>query len=178
MEYINGSIPLSDKIIFRATGNYSNNSVRTLTLTTARNISSNPVTILSFYHRFDIEIMDNAYVEVSSDGGTSWNSVKYYYGIQNEWTQEVLDITSWLTNKSENSVYMANMQVADGCMLMILRSRITWMSNGISRIRIPLSFALELSKSVQSVTTIISAPKSEFVRISLYDALGIRQEYC
>jgi hypothetical protein len=163
------------------TGNYSNNSVRTLTLTTARNISSNPVTILSFYHRFDIEIMDNAYVEVSSDGGTSWNSVKYYYGIQNEWTQEVLDITE-LADSTTNlkirfTVVTNRAGVADGWYVDDIKiTNYMDVLTGISgNQEIPLSFSLSQNypNPFNPSTTIkYQLPKSEFVRISLYDALG------
>ncbi len=163
------------------TGNYSNNSVRTLTLTTARNISSNPVTILSFYHRFDIELMDNAYVEVSSDGGTSWNSVKYYYGIQNEWTQEILDITE-LADSTTNlkirfTVVTNRAGVADGWYVDDIKiTNYMDVLTGISgNQEIPLSFSLSQNypNPFNPSTTIkYQLPKSEFVRISLYDALG------
>ncbi|MCX7877598.1 MAG: M14 family metallopeptidase, partial [Ignavibacteria bacterium] len=84
------------------TGNYSNSTNRTMTLASGRNISSNPVTILTFWHRHQIEIMDNAYIEVSSDNGTTWNSVKYFNGDQLSWKQEVLDITEYATNVFES----------------------------------------------------------------------------
>jgi hypothetical protein len=152
-----------------------------LTLTTARNISSNPVTILSFYHRFDIEIMDNAYVEVSSDGGTSWNSVKYYYGIQNEWTQEVLDITE-LADSTTNlkirfTVVTNRAGVADGWYVDDIKiTNYMDVLTGISgNQEIPLSFSLSQNypNPFNPSTTIkYQLPKSEFVRISLYDALG------
>jgi len=75
------------------TGLYSNSSIRTMTLQTPLNITANPVVILSFWYKHTIDTLDNAYVDVSSDGGTSWRSEKFYNKTVNNWTKEIIDIT-------------------------------------------------------------------------------------
>ncbi|MBS1518159.1 MAG: T9SS type A sorting domain-containing protein [Bacteroidetes bacterium] len=82
------------------TGNYSNSTTRSMTLLTPLNISSAPVVILSYWYRHSIDTLDNAYVEVSNDGGTSWRSVKFYNKTVSTWTKEVLDITSLAAGSS------------------------------------------------------------------------------
>ncbi|MFZ1321986.1 MAG: M14 family zinc carboxypeptidase [Ignavibacteria bacterium] len=75
------------------TGLYSNSSIRTMTLQTPLNITANPVVILSFWYKHTIDTLDNAYVDISSDGGTSWRSEKFYNKTVNNWTKEIIDIT-------------------------------------------------------------------------------------
>jgi carboxypeptidase T len=81
------------------TGNYGDQNTRSMTLALPINAVTTPVAILSFYTRYDIDPLDNAYIQVSSNNGTNWTSVKYYYGQQLSWKQEVLDITD-LVNAS------------------------------------------------------------------------------
>jgi hypothetical protein len=163
------------------TGNYTNGSVRTLTLTTGRNISNNPVTILTFFHKYTIEVLDNAYIEVSSDNGTTWNSVKYYYGTQSAWQQEVLDITE-LANSSTNlkirfTLVTNGQVVADGWY--VDNIKITNYMDVITGIgsegEIPARFALmqNYPNPFNPSTKIrYSIAKNSFVTIKIYDALG------
>ncbi len=76
------------------TGNYSNNTTRSLTLTTPINVTATPVVILSFWYKHTIDTLDNAYVDVSNDNGSTWQSAKFYNKTAGEWTREVLDVTS------------------------------------------------------------------------------------
>ena len=76
------------------TGNYANNTTRTLTLTTAINVTATPVVILSFWYKHTIDTLDNAYADVSNDNGATWQSAKFYNKTVGAWTREVLDISS------------------------------------------------------------------------------------
>lgn len=76
------------------TGNYSNSTTRSLTLATALNVSVAPIVLISYWYKHTIDILDNAYIEVSGDNGVSWQSAKFYYGTVSAWTKDVIDITS------------------------------------------------------------------------------------
>jgi len=163
------------------TGNYTNSSVRTMTLTTGRNISTVPVTILSFFTRYNIETMDNAYVDVSSDNGTTWSSVKYFYGVQNEWKQEVLDITELAngstTLKIRFTVVTNRNTVADGWYVDNIKlTNYQDVLTGISYTpEVPNVFSLEQNypNPFNPETKIkYSLPKTAMVKLIVYDALG------
>ncbi len=100
------------------TGNYSNSTTRTLTLTTALNVTASPIVILSFWYKHTIDTLDNAYVDVSSDNGTTWQSAKFYNKSVSNWTQEVLDISALAngtpTLKIRFSMVSNGTVVADG----------------------------------------------------------------
>lgn len=82
-------------------GNYPASATGSMTLINPINITNYPVTFISFWHKYTIDSLDYAYVDVSSDGGTSWQSIKYFMGTQSSWKQEFLDITA-LANSSSN----------------------------------------------------------------------------
>ncbi len=163
------------------TGNYTNNTNRTLTLTTPRNISNTPVTILTFYHKYAIEIMDNAYVDISSDGGSNWSSIKYYNGTQNEWKQEVFDITD-LANASSNlrirfSLLSNRVGNADGWYVDNIKiTNYNDVLTGVSgNQEIPNRFELgqNFPNPFNPATVIkYQIPKSSNVKISVFDILG------
>lgn len=83
-------------------GNYGNNINNSMTLNASLNVSSSPVTFLSFWHRYATEPgYDFCYVEVSSNNGTSWQTVTSYDGTQTTWTQQVFDITSYANSSAQ-----------------------------------------------------------------------------
>ncbi len=78
------------------TGNYGNNANNSMTLTTPINIAAYPVVFLNFWHRYATEAgFDFCKVEVSSNNGTTWQTVTSYSGTLSVWTQVSLDITSF-----------------------------------------------------------------------------------
>lgn len=163
------------------TGSYGNVQTRTMTLANPINTANNPVTILSYYVRYDIEPLDNAYIQVSSDNGTSWTSVKYYYGQQLTWKQEVLDITE-LVNRSNQMkirfiIVTNNGTTADGIYIdniKIQNYQDVLTGVGITG-EIPNRFALEQNypNPFNPSTTIrYLIAKNSFVKLTIYDALG------
>ena len=162
-------------------GNYTNSTNRTMTLATGRNISSNPVTVLTFWHRHDIEIMDNAYVEVSSNNGTTWNTIVYYNGTQNTWKQEIFDITE-LANASTTlrirfSLISNRSGVADGWYvddIKIINYQTAPVSTGDKQ-RIPTRYALAQNYPNPfnpSTTISYQLPRDSYVSLRVYDISG------
>ncbi|MEO8512168.1 MAG: M14 family zinc carboxypeptidase [Ignavibacteria bacterium] len=163
------------------TGNYSNFDQRSMTLAAPINTSSNPVTILSYYYRHDIEPLDNAYIQVSSNNGTDWVSVKYYYGQQLSWKQEVLDITELANGSSQVKVrylLITNRDTqADGIYLdnIKIQTYQDVLTGVTGNGEIPNKFALEQNypNPFNPVTNIkYQLPKSGFVILTVFDALG------
>ena len=163
------------------TGNYTNNTNRVLTLTTGRNVSANPVTILTFYHKYTIETMDNAYVDVSGDGGGTWSSVKYYYGTLGEWKQEVLDITE-LANSSADlkirfSLISNRTGVADGWYIdnIKITNYFDVLTGTNGNVEIPYRYDISQNypNPFNPVTSIkYQIPENTFVKITVFDLLG------
>ena len=163
------------------TGNYGSPNTRTMTLSLPINASNNPVTILSYYYRHDIEPLDNAYIEVSSNNGTNWSSVKYYYGQQLSWKQEVLDISdlvnssssmrirfSLITNRSlgADGIYLDNIKIQN------YQDVLTGVSGNS---QLPGTFALGQNyPNPFNPSTVIKyqLPKGSLVKITIYDVLG------
>ncbi|MFZ1322957.1 MAG: M14 family zinc carboxypeptidase [Ignavibacteria bacterium] len=86
-------------------GNYGNNTNNSMTLNLPLNVSSSPVTFLSFWHRYNTEAgYDYCYVEVSSDNGSSWQTVTSYNGVMTTWTNQNFDITSYANSSSQMKI--------------------------------------------------------------------------
>lgn len=83
-------------------GNYANNANNSMTLASSINVSSNPVTFLNFWHKYNTEAgYDYCNVEISSNNGADWQFVKSYNGVQSAWVQEYLDVTSYANSSTQ-----------------------------------------------------------------------------
>lgn len=163
------------------TGNYGNTQTRTMTLAVPINVSSNPVTVLSYYYRHDIEPLDNAYIQVSSNNGTNWVSVKYYYGQQLSWKQEVLDITE-LANRSAQMrirfiIVTNGSTTADGIYIdnIKIQNYQDVLTGGVTSGEIPGEYSLEQNYPNPfnpSANIKYQLPKAGFVKLTVFDALG------
>ena len=93
---LSSSLPHSGNNSFSdsPTGNYSNTTTRSLTLTVPLNVSASPVLKLSFWYKHTIDTLDNAYIDVSNDNGVTWTSPRFYNKTVSNWTREVIDISS------------------------------------------------------------------------------------
>lgn len=163
------------------TGNYGNTQTRTMTLAVPINVSANPVTVLSYYYRHDIEPLDNAYIQVSSNNGTNWVSVKYYYGQQLTWKQDVLDITELANSSSQMKIrfiLVTNRSVSadgfyvDNIKIQNYQDVLTGVGNNGN---VPDRFLLEQNypNPFNPVTKIkYQLPKAGFVKLTVFDALG------
>jgi bacillopeptidase F len=83
-------------------GSYSNSSNTSIT-SPVFDLTSAGSPALSFYHQYSIEdFFDEAYVEVSTDGGVTFNNitpgVQYYSGYLPTFTKVTIDLSSYKTN--------------------------------------------------------------------------------
>ncbi|MEO6695079.1 MAG: M14 family zinc carboxypeptidase, partial [Ignavibacteria bacterium] len=163
------------------TGNYSNSTTRSLTLTTALNVTASPIVLISYWYKHTIDILDNAYVEVSADNGTTWQSAKFYNGTVSTWTKDVIDISSLAagsaTMKVRFSMISNGTVPADGIYIdnvKILTYNAT--PTGISgNVQTPLSFSLSQNyPNPFNPNTIISyqLPSDNNVSLKIFDMLG------
>lgn len=163
------------------TGNYGERNTRSMTLALPINTVNNPVTILSYYYRHDIEVLDNAYIQVSSDNGTTWNSVKYYYGQQNTWKQEVLDITDLAKGSAQVKIRFMLVSnwgaVSDGIYVDNIKiQNYQDVLTGVGNVpEVPARYELmqNYPNPFNPVTSIkYQLPKGGFVKLVIFDALG------
>jgi hypothetical protein len=77
-------------------GDYGNHAYTTTTLADPVDLTGHGEATLVFWHRYDTEAgYDNCYVEVSSNGGSSWTQVGSYSGLQSAMVEEEIDVSSW-----------------------------------------------------------------------------------
>jgi hypothetical protein len=91
----NGSYSVTDS----PAGNYSNSADTSLT-SVAFDLTGSTLPTLSFYHRGSFgNNGDIAVVQVSSNNGVSWSSVKYIYNfsVPSTFTQETVDLSAYKT---------------------------------------------------------------------------------
>lgn len=164
------------------TGNYGNNANTNMTLITPINVSSTPVVFLQFYHRYATEAgYDFCLVEVSSDNGTNWQTVKSYDGTLSTWTQENLDISQYANASTQMKVRFRLTSdggiVADGWYIDDIKitnycgSLVGILGNN----QLPMTFALAQNypNPFNPSTTIkYQIPKESVVKIFVYDVLG------
>ncbi|HEX2786683.1 MAG TPA: M14 family zinc carboxypeptidase [Ignavibacteria bacterium] len=164
------------------TGNYGSSNTRTLTLTNPLNISANKVTIVSFFRRNTIDLLDYAYFDVSADNGTTWSSAKFFNGTQSSWVKEVLDITSLAKATAQLKVrfsLVSNVQTnADGIYIdniRIMNYNAVPTSVIGNNSEIPLKYSLfqNYPNPFNPSTSIkFDIPKTGFVTLNVYDLLG------
>ncbi len=97
-------------------GNYNNNANEAIRKNTSINLTGYTSYRLTFYHWYQIEIgYDTGFVEVSTNGGTTWNTVAAYTGNNTTWSLVNLDISAYASSnftfrfrfKSDGSVTYA-----------------------------------------------------------------------
>ncbi|MDQ3022718.1 MAG: hypothetical protein M3R36_19460 [Bacteroidota bacterium] len=86
-------------------GNYLNNANNSMTLILPVNVSTFPVTYLSFWHRYNTEPgYDFCNVEVSSNNGSVWQTAASFNGVNTSWSQQVLDISSYANASTQMKI--------------------------------------------------------------------------
>jgi carboxypeptidase T len=164
------------------TGNYSNSTNRTMTLTAAQNVTAAPVVFLSYWYKHNIDAFDNAYVDISSDNGTSWRSKKFFSGANNTWTRDVLDLSE-LANASSTmklrfSLVSNGTIPADGIYLDNIRLvNYTLAPTGINPLQSELPADYYLSQNYPnpfnpSTSISFQLPDAGNVSLKLFDVLG------
>jgi hypothetical protein len=162
---------------YQASANYS------LTLAQPINISSIPVTYLTFWNRYDLENgWDFGYVEVSSNNGSVWQQVATYTGTNTTWTQQSFDITAFANyatqllirfrltsdNNTQNTGWWVDdIKLTNYCLATL----------GVSgnNNQMPKTFALDQNypNPFNPSTNIkFQLPESEFVTVTIFDMLG------
>ena len=81
-------------------GDYPSNANTTLTTQGFFDLSSATFPVLTFWHKYSLALYDYLYVEVSSDGGFSWQTVQtlYHSQYQSTWTQEMIDLSPYISS--------------------------------------------------------------------------------
>jgi hypothetical protein len=146
-------------------------------------MASYPVTYLTFWNRYDLESgYDFGYVEVSSNNGSTWQTVTAYTGTNLTWTQQSFDITSFVNASTQARIrfriqsdanttgqgwYLDDIKLTNYCLAML----------GVSgnNTQLPKTFALEQNypNPFNPNTNIkFQLPKSEFVTVTIFDMLG------
>ncbi|MGB9590042.1 MAG: hypothetical protein ACPL68_04075, partial [Candidatus Hydrothermia bacterium] len=82
-------------------GTYENSAVMVLRAP-VQNVSAWPRVIIDFWHWRDAETADTSIVEVSSDGGVTWNRVATYTATFRYWRAETLNVSAY---KSANFTF-------------------------------------------------------------------------
>ncbi len=78
-------------------GNYGNHANTTIALQSSVDLSEATTGLLSFWHKYDTEPeYDYCYVEVSTNGGSSWIEVASYDGYLGDWAEEQIDLASYV----------------------------------------------------------------------------------
>ena len=86
-------------------GNYPPNANAAITISSTINLNGNTFPVLSFWHKYSLSNnngypcnnIDYAYVEVSTNAGFNWTTLKSYTGYQNTWSQQLVDLRSYRT---------------------------------------------------------------------------------
>ncbi len=164
------------------TGNYSNSTNRTMTLTAAQNISAAPVVFLSYWYKHTIDPFDNAYVDISADNGTSWRSKKFFTGTVSAWTRDVLDLSELAkassTMKLRFSMVSNGTIPADGIYLDNIRLvNYTLTPTGINTVQSELPVDFVLSQNYPnpfnpSTSIAFQLPEAGNVSLKIFDVLG------
>ncbi len=78
------------------TGNYPNNATLIGEINQDIDLSSYYGATMEFWTKYQIEEgWDTVHVQVSTDGGTTWNDVKAYTGYQTDWIHENIDLGAY-----------------------------------------------------------------------------------
>ncbi len=75
-------------------GNAENDTNNSFTLNTGVNFDVDQVPVVSFASKWSIENDDQAVFQVSDNGGGTWTTLKQY-NLNNDWTQEVFDLSAY-----------------------------------------------------------------------------------
>ncbi len=77
-------------------GNYNNNANEAIRKNSSINLTGYTNYLLTFYHWYSIETgWDTGFVEVSTDGGSTWTSIAHYTGHNTTWNLQVLNISAY-----------------------------------------------------------------------------------
>ncbi|RJS86236.1 hypothetical protein CW713_00515 [Methanophagales archaeon] len=103
-------------------GDYENSANQSL-VSPVIDLSDAEFASLSFYRWYEIEEgWDKAYVEISTDNGATWDTLKIYTGSEERWTEERIDISNYTGSeevrirfrlKSDYSVTKAGLYIDD-----------------------------------------------------------------
>lgn len=161
---------------------YPASTVGTLTLTAPINMQSSPVVYLNFWTRYDLEAgYDFGYVEVSSNNGTTWQTVTTVNATNLTWNQQSFDITRFVNSSTQMKIrfrltsdvsiqgqgwWVDDIKLTNYCLGTVGVPGLT---------NVPKTFAIAQNyPNPFNPSTVIKyqIPKAELVTIRVYDLLG------
>ena len=95
-DFRNGSRCLTDS----PSTSYTSNADASASMARSLDLSSSTAPILSFWHKLDLttSYRDYAYVEVSTNGGVTWSTLRGWYEVVDlTWQQELIDLSACRT---------------------------------------------------------------------------------
>lgn len=159
------------------TGNYGPNENASLTLKGTIDLSKSTSPVLTFWHKYDMyPAYDACYVEISTDRGFNWSTLKYYVNTNSSWVLEQIDLSSYVkdTIKIRFRLY-SNSDAGYGDGWYIDDVNISDLNSFVKDEIIPSKFALSQNypNPFNPSTTIeYSIPHRQHVSLKIYDVLG------
>ncbi len=161
-------------------GSYQSNSDTWVAMRAGVDLSAVNTALLSFYHRYKIYTDDFGYIEVSTDGGSSWEQLgEAISGAQDSFVEETRSVDDYLGEEDVRIRFRLTSDIFDNqdgwyiddVTIILDPTGVDEESEG----QIPLTFSLSQNYPNpfnSSTEIILSIPKESQVSLTIYNLLG------